>query len=421
MRIMTISDSPTLFSGLARVHRHMIEGFLAAGHEVTVCGWFAYDSAELRRIQKGEKLPPKTIRIADKDVEVLCVPKKNGTNSMFAAHDVVCEVRPDVVVTSGDYWDFWYMPALKSRSNFSFKWLAYLTVEHDEVSDKWAQLFRNMDAIAVPTSYGQRALRGVAECPISVVPYGVEPAFAPSADRAALRAARGCDGKVRFITVAQNTWRKAIPTLVQAVSLIAHRDPGNEMEFYVHTNLTAGDKQEASLYDLRQIAEKLGVLEWFRFPGEDVSLFDAPPDQALAEEYNSSDVFVLPSTCEGFCLPMVEAMACGVPAICNSASCAAEHVGAREGMSHGKCDRGFVVNNRLEVWPPATLLRMVRPDSLAQAVWEMTLMARDGGLADMRPACLSYAKEKTWGRMKDNLCDITGSLGGPTKIPIEVL
>jgi glycosyltransferase involved in cell wall biosynthesis len=48
------------------------------------------------------------------------------------------------------------------------------------------------------------------------------------------------------------------------------------------------------------------------------------PDQDLALLLKGSEVCVIPSLYEGFCLPMVEAMACGTPTIASNTSCMPE-------------------------------------------------------------------------------------------------
>jgi glycosyltransferase involved in cell wall biosynthesis len=51
------------------------------------------------------------------------------------------------------------------------------------------------------------------------------------------------------------------------------------------------------------------------------------PEQDLPALYNLADFFVFPSLCEGFGLPPLEAMACGVPVLCANSSSLPEVVG----------------------------------------------------------------------------------------------
>lgn len=422
MRIVTISDSPTLFSGLARVHRHIIDAMVEAGHEVIPCVWFAYDAATLDSIKGGAKAPELWYDSNGTKVRMLCVPKGNGMNCMYAMYDVCAEMKPDLVITSGDFWNFFYMQALKVKTNFSFKWIAYMTMEHSEIEERWNSLFRYADAIVSPSKYGKKVVESTFGLDCHLIPYGTDAVFRRlgAAERSALRKARGCDGKVRIITVAQNTVRKNLPALALAAQMLDHRDPDGRIQFYVHTNVCAYDPQETYLYDLQGIVDKLGVNDRFVFPS-DVSIFKSPSDATLRDEYNASDFFVLPSTCEGYGLPLVEAMACGLPAIANSTSTTPEHLGADDHETFGRAPRGFLVSNRTEVYPPSRLVRIIRPDALAQAIWEMAQAQKDGELEGMRGQCEEYALERTWGDMHSSLNDLVGKVVGPTVVPVEVL
>lgn len=53
--------------------------------------------------------------------------------------------------------------------------------------------------------------------------------------------------------------------------------------------------------------------------GRDILFTDAVEDDFLAEIYNAADVFVTASTYEGFGLPLLEAMACGLPSVVSNA------------------------------------------------------------------------------------------------------
>ena len=65
-----------------------------------------------------------------------------------------------------------------------------------------------------------------------------------------------------------------------------------------------GAEAEAAL----RLAAKLGVADRLHFLGQ-VS------DADLALCYRGADLLVIPSRHEGYCLPVIEAMACGLPTI----------------------------------------------------------------------------------------------------------
>lgn len=426
MKILTISDSPTLYTGMGRVHRHVIDALVRDGNEVLPCGWFAYDTPSLEKIKAGEKVPPVIYNSNGTEVRVVALPKGSSMNCMYAVHDAVDLFRPDVVVTLGDHWDFFYMHALKVKSEFSFKWIGYLNVEHEETSEKWAALLRYCDALVVPTLFGQMVMKSVG-LEARLIPYGVDPVFRrmPEDKRKELRAQRGCEGKVRFISVAQNTWRKNLPVLLQAIELLKGRDPNHEMQFYIHTNIDASDPQEAAIYDPRKIRARLGLEEWVKFPREDLtfSVYQSPGDEFLAEEYNASDFLISSSSTEGYGLPVVEAMACGVPVIANATSALFEHLGAEFGQV-GATQRGRLVQGRTDIMPPARMMRIATPDGLADAIWDMFLLARDGDgvlIEGMRKACEEYGKGRTWAGMERELSEVAKEVAGPARIPVEEL
>lgn len=428
MKILTVTDSPLLYSGLARVHRNIIDALTEAGHNVLPCGWFAYTTETLSEMKRGAPAPELFYNSNGEQLQILPVPKRNNFNEVKAMYDIVMAYRPDVILTVGDFWDFYYMQALKVKCDFSFKWFAYLTIERDEIDEKLAPLFKYADMVAAPTQFGKSVLEPLCECPVRCIPYGVDSKFRrlPDDVRAGLREERDCTDKIRFITVAQNTLRKNIPALIQAVKLIAHRDPQRKLQFYVHSNTDRVDPQEQCFYDLRKIVEKLGMDDWFVFPEEGLSLFSSIDDDNLVNEYNAADFFVSASTCEGYGLPLIEAMACGLPVIANGTSVMPEHLGAPTGdHAFGPTNRGWLVHNRTEIVPPDRFIKIIRFDSLGQAIWEMSQWAADPQrqehLRQMRQNCIDYAKERPWAGMKRGLCAALEEVAGPVAITVEVL
>jgi glycosyltransferase involved in cell wall biosynthesis len=105
---------------------------------------------------------------------------------------------------------------------------------------------------------------------------------------------------------------KNIHTLVQAYTI--------HPEVYNHFRLVIGGKQEPRRKTLYETAWKLDQNQHIRFT-------DFIPDEDLAALYLGASLFVFPSCYEGFGLPPLEAMACGVPTITSNASSLPEVAG----------------------------------------------------------------------------------------------
>ena len=102
--------------------------------------------------------------------------------------------------------------------------------------------------------------------------------------------------------------------------------------------------------------------------GERIVFADFVTDDILPALYNAADLFVFPSFYEGFGLPVVEAMACGRPVVCSSASALPEVVdgaallfGVAPAMGASRADvasvlkgSGRQVGSRSRIWrgPP---------------------------------------------------------------------
>ena len=97
------------------------------------------------------------------------------------------------------------------------------------------------------------------------------------------------------------------------------------------------------------------------------------PDAELATLVKNASLCVIPSLYEGFCLPMVEAMACGVPTVASNSSCIPEVSG------------GF-----LEYFDPCSVEEMA--ETIRRAL-------EDSGLRDrLREKGLARAAEFSWER-----------------------
>jgi glycosyltransferase involved in cell wall biosynthesis len=113
--------------------------------------------------------------------------------------------------------------------------------------------------------------------------------------------------------------------------------------------------------------ERLGLRDHVRLPG-----FVTADEQPLW--YNAAAVFAYPSLYEGFGLPPLEAMACGIPVVASDASSLPEVVG----------EAGLLVPPRDDVALAASLRRVLGDDALA---------------SHLRRAGLERAAQFSWRRM----------------------
>jgi glycosyltransferase involved in cell wall biosynthesis len=110
---------------------------------------------------------------------------------------------------------------------------------------------------------------------------------------------------------------KRIPDLVRALAHIRERLPRAAL-------LLVGDDRTTpytqTVAQARELAGRLGVADGVIFAGQ-------VPDEELAAHYQLADVFVTASLHEGFCIPAVEAMACGIPVVGAHATALPETIG----------------------------------------------------------------------------------------------
>lgn len=151
------------------------------------------------------------------------------------------------------------------------------------------------DLVLVPTSFVARTVARFADRPTRLAPYGVDLAFwTPPTFPAP-------EHQLRFLYAGQASIRKGTPLLLDAWRAAGLRNA---------TLTIVGSWQMA---EARQRELPTGVK--FLGPRSRAALRDA---------YHAADVFVFPSYFEGFGLVLLEAMACGLPAIATDATAGPE-------------------------------------------------------------------------------------------------
>ncbi|MBN1642338.1 MAG: glycosyltransferase family 4 protein [Anaerolineae bacterium] len=160
-------------------------------------------------------------------------------------------------------------------------------------------------------------LYGAASERITVAHLGVDPALRPVHDvQARARVCRryGIEGDY-LLYVGTLQPRKNLVRLIEAFGALAEAGAGGP-----RLSLVLAGKR-GWLYDaILDKAQERGLAGRVLLPGY-------VDDADLGALYSGATLFVMPSLYEGFCMPVLEAMACGAPVVCSNASSLPEVVG----------------------------------------------------------------------------------------------
>ena len=183
-----------------------------------------------------------------------------------------------------------------------------------------ARVRAKADRVIVPSHAAKRDIvqrLGLAEDLVVVTHAGCEPQFQPEAQEASFRDLAARYGLPSRYVLAVGTLepRKNLTTLLQAFARL-RRGAKTDPELGLVLAGARGWLDEPVFQSVRS----LGLEQVVRFPG----FID---DEDLPAVYRGAELFVFPSLYEGFGLPLLEAMACGVPVITSNVSSMPEVAG----------------------------------------------------------------------------------------------
>jgi len=189
-------------------------------------------------------------------------------------------------------------PEFYPTHSFGIVKLGYVVTEVSQIHPLWVDRMNRMHTILTASQFCKEVFvkSGVSR-PIYVVPHGFDPkVFYP--------ASKPRHGPLNIISVFQWTVRKGWDVLLKAYLQAFSRDDNVRLFLVTYRSSVEPKEFDAIMKDYRSIVGDS--------PHPEVH-FVKPfvPESALAELYRKCHVFVLPSRGEGFCLPALEAMACG--------------------------------------------------------------------------------------------------------------
>jgi glycosyltransferase involved in cell wall biosynthesis len=207
----------------------------------------------------------------------------------------------------------------------------------------WVDAAREqIDRVWVPSEYVRSGYvaSGMPASVVEVVPNGVDlDHFVPEGPAWPLERSAGCT----FLFVGGTIWRKGADLLLEAWSRAF--GPEDDVQLVIKDFGTQTHYRGQSVIDAAAVAADPRLAPVLH-------LTDEVPYRDLPALYRAADVLVAPYRAEGFCLPALEAMACGLPVIHNGAGPTAEFVAE---------DAGWALGAERRPLPPTSGLDLAQP------------------------------------------------------------
>lgn len=299
MRILWSSNSPFAATGYGQQTACAARRLKDMGHDIAILAFYGLQGS---RVDWG-------------DIPIYPNPSQDWgikSSPMFYK-----DWKADILITLVDVW---VMGAL----NREMHWVPWIPIDHNPVPPKVVETLKNALGMVKPIAMSRFGQKQLADNDIEsyYIPHSVNcEVFTPNLEwRHEARNRYHWEDKFVIGTVGTNhtgdrkNWRVAL----RAIKEFDRMHPG-EIIYYMHTNPT-DERGEVNLVQLRN---EYKIDDVTKFPSQSDMVVGIPTD-TMARMYNSLDVFLLPSKGEGFGIPIVEAMASGVPVITTDCTAQAE-------------------------------------------------------------------------------------------------
>jgi glycosyltransferase involved in cell wall biosynthesis len=214
----------------------------------------------------------------------------------------------DILLTVKD--PYVYDPGI--MRNLKVPWVAIAPIDTEPVCDANKEVLEFASAVIAVTKHGAGALYSA----------DIEPAYVPHAFDARVfdiqprEEARTKHGLPQDVFIAlfvgdNRTYpsRKNIENMIAAWAMFIVKHP--ESVLILHTMLTV----DRGGLDVQAILKAYNIPDSNVFVSDQYQLAFGFPQSYMASLYNAADVLLLPSTGEGFGMPIIEATLCGTPVI----------------------------------------------------------------------------------------------------------
>jgi len=296
-KILMLSDSPTTVTGYATITRNILNGLTEKGHECFCIGhnYFGQDLLPGTTFKDGTQIKFNLL----------------GTGKAPYAQDIlqqkIKELKPDIFAVLLD--TFMLYPWSLQQDWSPAKTIFYFPSDgENRLPLNCENILKKFHVPVAMARFGQRQALAKHNLKTECIPHACDiKNYFPLLDeqKQALKTKYGLQGKYVVGGVFRNQGRKMPDRMILAFKKFA--EGKDDVVLFLHTDPQDG----AATNDLQNYIQELGIQNKVRFSGMTfVKGFDY---KDMNEVYNIMDTFFLSTSGEGFGVPTIEAMACGVP------------------------------------------------------------------------------------------------------------
>ena len=200
-------------------------------------------------------------------------------------------------------------PPRKTAPPHRAHWITQMPWEFSRLPIEIAAALNQADEIWTPSGFCRRAFvrSGIPEEKIVVIPNGIDPEVFRMDPPGSPPFPLHTEKSFRFLFVGGTIHRKGIDLLLEAFGTVF--SAGEDV------SLVIKEMGHPTLYRDQSARDRIAAMQAEPDSPEILYLTEPLSDEEMSALYRACDVVVLPYRGEGFCLPALEAAACGIPSI----------------------------------------------------------------------------------------------------------
>ncbi|MFH2028881.1 MAG: glycosyltransferase [Nanoarchaeota archaeon] len=251
--------------------------------------------------------------------------------------------------------------------------------------------YKNFDDRLIPMSrFAHNFLKREKIRSLKIIPHLVDPTdYMPLNNKSSLKRMTGLQNMFLVGFVADNRREKQVPLLLEGFKTFSQNK--SDVRLILRTNI----KDRGPVYDLNDLIKRYGLFDKVILDS------DYRDSKYMNKIYNLIDLLVMPSSMEGFGIPIIEAMAAGCPVLVNDAAAMPE-----------KVDRSCVIKSKKVMCGHFIEDHMI-PDSLAERLdffYKHREKLHDQCKKNLTKVVKDYSKEKVISDWDDTIKKVIANL-----------